>query len=105
VVRPPTVAVVLGLIVGAFFVTLGLVTPKIRRNPWVGVRTPWTLSSDENWARTHRLAGYVLVTAGALMVVAVVAGYASAVPGLIAASVVVPIVYSFVLARRLPPSS
>ena len=41
---------------GALFVMLGLVMPRVRRNPWVGVRTPWTLASDENWARTHRFA-------------------------------------------------
>lgn len=103
-VRPPTVAVALGLIVGVFFVLLGLVAPRIRRNPWVGVRTPWTLSSDENWARTHRFSGYAFVLAGALVSVAVVTGGASAVPGLIGAAVVAPIVYSFLLARRLPPS-
>ena len=104
-VKPPTVAVSLGLVLGAFWIALGLVMPRIRRNPWIGVRTAWTLSSDENWARTHRMAGYAFTIAGALALVAVAAGYASAAPALIAASAVVPMIYSFVLARHLPPSS
>jgi len=50
-VQPPTVAVSSGLILGVFWIALGLVMPRVRRNPWIGVRTAWTLSSDENWAR------------------------------------------------------
>lgn len=65
----------------------------------------WTLASDENWARTHRVAGYAWMTAGFLSVIAVALGFAIAVPVLIAASVPVPALYSFLLARRLPPTS
>jgi uncharacterized membrane protein len=104
IVKAPTIAASLGVILGAFWIALGLVMPKIRRNPWVGVRTPWTLSSDENWARTHRFAGFAFVAAGALALVAVLVGYASTSLGLIAASALVPMIYSFLLARHLPPS-
>jgi len=99
------VAVSLGLIFGGFWVVLGLVIPRIRRNPWMGVRTPWTLSSDENWARTHRMAGYAFVAAGVLAVLAVFVGCAIAAPILIVASASVPALYSFVLARQLPSTS
>src|SRR5690606_37566813 len=34
------------------------------------VRTPWTLSSERSWAKTHRLAGWIFVAFGVLMVVA-----------------------------------
>ena len=104
-VKPPTVAVSLGVVLGAFWIALGLVMPRIRRNPWIGVRTAWTLSSDENWARTHRFAGYAFTVAGALAIIAVAAGHASVATALIVASAVVPMIYSFVLARHLPPSS
>jgi uncharacterized membrane protein len=104
-VKPPTVAVSLGVILGAFWIALGLVMPRVRRNPWIGVRTAWTLSSDENWARTHRMAGYAFTIAGALALLVVAVGFASAAPALIAGSALVPMIYSFVLARHLPPSS
>lgn len=48
------------------WIALGLVMPRVRRNPFVGVRTPWTLGSDENWARTHRFAGVTFITSAVL---------------------------------------
>jgi uncharacterized membrane protein len=103
--KPPTVAVSLGLVLGGFWALLGLLMPKIRRNPWIGVRTPWTLSSDENWARTHRMAGYAFVAAGLLAVFAVAVGYAIVAPVLLVASAIVPVIYSFLWARRPPRMS
>lgn len=105
IAKPPTVAVSLGLVLGVFWVVLGLVMPRVRRNPWIGIRTAWTLSSDENWARTHRIAGYTFVVAGVLAVLFVIAGYATAAPVLIIGSALIPVVYSFLFARRLPPTS
>ncbi len=95
----------LGLALGAVWLCLGLVMPRIRRNPWVGVRTAWTLSSDENWARTHRFAGYTFVAAGVVAVLAVPIGLPRLAPFAIVASAVLSSVYSFVLARRLPPTT
>jgi uncharacterized membrane protein len=58
------------LLFGAFFVALGNVLPRARPNWWFGVRTPWTLSSDRVWARTHRVAGYAMTITGLTVVVA-----------------------------------
>jgi immunity protein, SdpI family len=44
-----------------------LVMGKIRPNWFVGVRTPWTLSSKLSWTKTHRLAGWVLAVLGPLI--------------------------------------
>jgi uncharacterized membrane protein len=41
--------------------------PKIQPNWFVGVRTPWTLSSKLSWTKTHRLAGWLFVAMGAAM--------------------------------------
>ena len=69
-----SVGMMLGLLLGAFWVALGLVLPRVRRNPWIGVRTPWTLSSDENWARTHRFAGLAFCAGGLFAFLATLAG-------------------------------
>lgn len=53
--------------VGAFYICLGNVFPRLRSNWWIGIRTPWSLSSDENWARTQRVGGYLFVAAGVLL--------------------------------------
>ena len=102
---PPNVGASLAFVFGVFWTGLGLVMPKIQRNPLIGVRTPWTLASDENWARTHRMAGYAFVIAGILALVAVLLGHASVAFAFIALSALVPVSYSFALARRLPPES
>ena len=54
----------LALLLGAFAVAMGLVFPRLRRNRWVGIRLPWTLSSDENWSRAHRFGGAVYFFGG-----------------------------------------
>lgn len=50
--------------VGLLFMVLGNVMGKIRPNWFVGVRTPWTLSSRRSWNKTHRLAGWLFIAMG-----------------------------------------
>ena len=54
----------IGGLISVLFVVIGNVLPKTKRNHWIGVRMPWTLASDENWYKTHRLAGYLYAGAG-----------------------------------------
>jgi uncharacterized membrane protein len=60
---------VLAAALGALSLALGLVLPRVRQNPFVGVRTFWTLQSNATWARTHHFAGYAYAFAGALGIV------------------------------------
>lgn len=41
---------------------------KVRPNWFVGVRTPWTLSSKIAWAKTQRISGWLLAAAGVLLI-------------------------------------
>jgi uncharacterized membrane protein len=59
---------VIGLAMGLLFIVLGNVMGKIRPNWFVGVRTPWTLSSKLSWTKTHRLAGWLFIVMGLLAV-------------------------------------
>lgn len=52
---------------GVLFLALGNYMPKIRPNHTLGVRTPWTYASEENWRYTHRITGFAWVIAGFLM--------------------------------------
>jgi len=47
-----------------FFALIGNVLGKVRRNFYMGIRTPWTLASERVWDATHRLAGYFWVAGG-----------------------------------------
>ena len=91
---------VMGVLVGLVFVVLGNYMPKCSRNYTVGYRLPWTLEDEENWNKTHRLAGRLFVLAGLVMLAAVPVGFFPA--ALVAALVltVVPGVYSYLLYRK-----
>ena len=66
---PVPLARALPMLVGVMLIVLGNVLPRARPNWWFGIRTPWTLSNDRVWERTHRVGGYVLVAAGIVSVV------------------------------------
>lgn len=53
-------------LVGVLFIVLGNFLSKIRPNWIIGVRTPWTLSSQLSWDKTHRLAGWLFIVMGSL---------------------------------------
>lgn len=51
-------------VIGVLLVVVGNVLPRARPNWFFGIRTPWTLSNDRVWERTHRVGGYLMVAAG-----------------------------------------
>jgi uncharacterized membrane protein len=51
------------------FLFLGNYLGKVRWNWFVGIRLPWTLSSEDNWNKTHRFGGKVFFTGGAVALV------------------------------------
>lgn len=53
---------------GALFIVIGNYLPKVRPNYMVGIRTPWTLTSDVAWTRTHRMGGRLFVIEGIAMI-------------------------------------
>jgi uncharacterized membrane protein len=61
---------VLPIGIGTLFIVIGNLLPRARPNWFIGLRTPWTLSSDRVWEKTHRFGGRVFVAGGVLMVLA-----------------------------------
>ncbi|QSO55068.1 SdpI family protein [Alicyclobacillus curvatus] len=53
---------------GIMFMLIANVLPRLRTNWWIGVRTPWTLSSEESWRRSHRLAGQLGIPTAILII-------------------------------------
>lgn len=88
--------------VGLLFVIIGNYLGKVRKNFFIGIRTPWTLASDEVWNRTHRIGGRlfilsgVIIWIGALLRLSLIWTVSVAV-GL----VLIPVVYSYFLYRRI----
>lgn len=100
---PVRIDVAVPFMVGLLFVLIGNYFGKVRNNWFVGIRTPWTLSSEVVWNRTHRFGGMVFVLAGILIAAS---SFLAPVPkfAIFIASVVVmvvaPMAYSYVLWRR-----
>ncbi len=62
------ISTVVPVFVGLLFLILGNYLPKIRQNRTMGIKLPWTLQSEENWTRTHRLSGFLWVLCGLVMI-------------------------------------
>lgn len=60
------------ILISLLFVLLGNYMPKIQSNFYMGIKNPWTLSSDEVWRKTHRLAGKMYVASGILAFLAAI---------------------------------
>ncbi len=56
------------LMMGALFLLLGFYLPKIKSNWFIGIRTPWTLSSETVWQKTHEVGGKLFMLEGALVI-------------------------------------
>ncbi len=60
-VSMPTIVM---LATGVLYLLLGNYMGKLRRNFFIGIRTPWTLASDAVWERTHRFGGRLFMLGG-----------------------------------------
>jgi len=65
--RNVSVARVVPAGVAILFIIIGNLLPRTRPKWFIGIRTPWTLSSDRVWERTHRFGGRLFVAAGAVI--------------------------------------
>lgn len=94
---------IMPLLVGAMFVVVGNYLPKCKQSYTMGIKLPWTLHDEENWNRTHRMAGKLWVGVGVL------AMFSALLPSksifivfmlILSVAVIVPTVYSYVLFKN-----
>jgi len=87
---------------GFLFIAIGFLLRKAKRNFFIGIRTPWTLSSDFVWDKTHQLGSVLFMLSGVLALVGGVIGgmtaFLTAFVPLIVSSLFL-VVYSYVLYR------
>ena len=90
------------LFLGLMFIIIGNYMPKARQNYTIGIKLPWTLANEENWNRTHRLAGYLWMIGGLLMIIVCLTRFVPAqwLIGIFLIMVLVPCVYSFWLHKK-----
>ena len=101
---PVPIERVLPATIGVLFIVLGNYMAKLKRNWFMGIRTPWTLSNEEVWNKTHRLGGKLFILMGVLMAAMGfwknLATWYIFTGGIIGVALV-PIIYSFLLYRKL----
>jgi len=90
------------VLIGALFVFLGNILPKVPRNFIAGIRVPWTLYSDEIWRKTSRLGGYCFVILGLVMIIRGIfnlnTGWMNALSFILLLIVIfVPVIFAFIL--------
>jgi len=91
--------------VGLVLIIFGNYLPKSRQNNFIGIKLPWTLNNTDNWNKTHRLAGYVYIVCGALLIIVNflldnMFVYIPVYIIIIAALALFPTIYSYSLYRR-----
>ena len=85
------------LFVGGVLIVVGNYLPKCRQNYTVGIKLPWTIHDEENWNRTHRMAGWLWMAGGLVILLNTFLGIVREwLPVVIFAIIVlVPVGYSF----------
>ena len=94
---PVSVNMVGGLFVGIIFLFVGNYLPKSKQNYTVGIKLPWTLNDTDNWNKTHRFAGVLWTLCGVILLVNAFLDFIILVPVVIAAAILLPTAYSFLL--------
>lgn len=76
--------------IAILFFYLGVILPKMKRNWFIGIRTPWTLESDKVWDKTHILGGRLFKVSGIIILLGIL------VPEYLVWLILVPILISVV---------
>lgn len=89
------------LVMGIMFTVIGNYLPKMSQSYTVGIKIPWTLNDEENWNKTHRLAGKLWVACGLLLIIGSFTNMAmSIMVVMLVIAVIVPTVYSYMQFRN-----
>lgn len=91
-------------LMGLLFTYMGNMMHSLKPNYFVGIRTPWTLESEDTWRKTHQLAGKLWLPGGLLLTaLALVLPSAAAVVVfmvLLFIMILIPVIYSYIYFKR-----
>lgn len=91
------------IMAGLVFIIIGNYLQRVRSNYFMGIRTPWTLSNENVWKKTHRLSGKIFFIGGLLILISVFLpdGYKSVIMwGSIVLCVAIPYLYSYLAYKK-----
>src|SRR6478609_5989318 len=91
------------IMAGLVFIIIGNYLQRVRSNYFMGIRTPWTLSNETVWKKTHRLSGKLFFIGGLLILISAFLpdGYKSVIMwGSIVLCVAIPYLYSYLAYKK-----
>ena len=91
---------VASLLVGIMFIIVGNYLPKCKQTYTMGIKLPWTLDDEENWNKTHRLAGKLWFIGGVIICATAVLSNFFILMTVTLVKCIVPTVYSYNLYRK-----
>ncbi|MBU6949653.1 SdpI family protein [Staphylococcus haemolyticus] len=95
--------IVINLVLAFLFIIVGNYLQKIRINWFIGFRTPWTISSEKNWKKTHRFTGRIYIVLGVIFVLLAFLNFAinwMTIIMIILLASLIPFIYSFVIYKK-----
>lgn len=87
-------------LMGVLYIVMGNYLPKTRQNYSIGIKIAWTLNDEGNWRATHRLAGWVWMIGGVIVLVCSPLANVFVLGAVTLALVIIPVVYSYIYYRR-----
>jgi len=91
------------MMIGIILIIVGNYLPKVPQNFFLGIKTPWTLSSSVVWRKTHKMSGYIFVIGGLLICLSIFLSKMSMILfmlGAVIGIVLVTFVYSYLVYRK-----
>ncbi|WP_099206044.1 SdpI family protein [Scatolibacter rhodanostii] len=95
------IGLIANIMIGVIFIIIGNYMPKSKQSYTVGIKLPWTLNDEDNWNKTHRMAGFLWIMSGVLFILNGIF-WMNMIVGIVAIVVCVgvPFVYSYRLYRK-----
>ena len=82
------------------FLVIGNYLPKVKQNWYLGIKLPWTYADEENWNKTHRLAGKLWFVGGLLFILNFFLQIRGIELWLMIVLVLIPVIYSYLYSRK-----
>ncbi len=97
--------IVIPCLMGILFILIGLMLNKIKPNWFFGIRTPWTISSEKVWKKTHTLGSKIFILMGVIVILGTALPIYIFWPLFFITIIIgslIPIIYSFLEFKKLP---
>ena len=88
------------LFLGLVFIVVGNYMPKVKQNYFLGIKLPWTYASEDNWNKTHRMAGKLWVAGGIVFLLNFFLRIQWLEVIIMFAMILIPVIYSYLYYRK-----